>query len=85
MKLDKKLQNKIEKRIEEGTLRSLSSYEGMFDFVSNDYLGLRNISFDNDSKSSSTGSRLISGNKPTREQAEKENPSQRNRAGNDPA
>ena len=63
--MDQKLVNKLNKRIEEGTLRSLSLFEGYTDFFSNDYLGFS--SEENDSlsyKSGSTGSRLISGNSP---------------------
>ena len=60
--MDQKLQDKLNKRIEEGTLRSLSSFEGYVDFYSNDYLGYskwKNAS--NVSSFGSTGSRLISG------------------------
>lgn len=60
--MDQRLLNKLNKRIEEGTLRSLSHFEGYIDFFSNDYLGLGRISNDEVSFSSaSTGSRLISG------------------------
>lgn len=61
--MDDKLHNKIEDRIEKGTLRSLSSFEGMIDFFSNDYLGASNepINFVQHSFGA-TGSRLISGN-----------------------
>ncbi len=61
--MDQKLQDKLNKRIEEGTLRSLSSFEGFIDFYSNDYLGFSKIKFksENASKYGSTGSRLISG------------------------
>ncbi len=61
--MDQKLQDKLNKRIEEGTLRSLSSFEGFIDFYSNDYLGFSKIKYKtrNASKYGSTGSRLISG------------------------
>lgn len=61
--MDGKLHKKIQDRIEKGTLRSLSSFGGMTDFYSNDYLGLSNELFDSKSVGfGSTGSRLISGN-----------------------
>lgn len=60
--MDQKLQNKINKRIEEGTFRSLSSFEGFVDFFSNDYLGLSRLKLEKSSEiEGSTGSRLISG------------------------
>lgn len=61
--MDLKLKNKLNKRLEEGTLRSLSSFEGSIDFFSNDYLGLSKVLL-NDiqvNAKGSTGSRLISG------------------------
>ena len=60
--MDKKLKQKLDIRLEEGTLRSLSSYKGMIDFISNDYLGLANALTDSKESKGSTGSRLISGN-----------------------
>ena len=60
--MDQKLQDKLNKRIEEGTLRSLSSFEGYVDFYSNDYLGYSKWKSTSDISSyGSTGSRLISG------------------------
>ncbi len=61
--MDSKLKNKLNKRIEEGTLRSLSSFDGFIDFYSNDYLGFAKIKSksENTLKYGSTGSRLISG------------------------
>ncbi len=61
--MDSKLKNKLNKRIEEGTLRSLSSFEGAIDFFSNDYLGLSRVKFESEypTQNGSTGSRLISG------------------------
>ena len=41
--MDQKLRNKIAKRKEEGTLRSLSSFNDHVDFFSNDYLGLSRV------------------------------------------
>jgi len=55
------LQNKLKKREEEGTLRSLSSFEGFIDFFSNDYLGIAKVEFNQTYFGGSTGSRLISG------------------------
>lgn len=59
--LDKKLIDKLNFRKEEGTLRSLSSFEGYIDFFSNDYLGFSNLDFTHSKIGGSTGSRLISG------------------------
>lgn len=61
--MDSKLTDKLNKRKIEGTLRSLSFFDGMIDFCSNDYLGLSKIETSNISNNhGSTGSRLISGN-----------------------
>lgn len=62
--MDKKLHKKLNNRIEKGTLRSLSSFDGKIDFASNDYLGFsRNNLLQSDvSEEGATGSRLISGN-----------------------
>jgi 8-amino-7-oxononanoate synthase len=60
--MDTKLIHKLNERAKEGTLRSLSCFEGMTDFFSNDYLGLAKHSVINqESNTGSTGSRLISG------------------------
>ncbi|MCE2713339.1 MAG: pyridoxal phosphate-dependent aminotransferase family protein [Cryomorphaceae bacterium] len=59
--MDLKLISKLEERMDEGTLRSLSCFEGMTDFFSNDYLGLAKMSFEDTQATGSTGSRLISG------------------------
>ncbi|MGB0914791.1 MAG: aminotransferase class I/II-fold pyridoxal phosphate-dependent enzyme [Crocinitomicaceae bacterium] len=71
--MDQKLVNKLNKRIEEGTLRSLSLFEDYTDFYSNDYLG---FSFDAKSEmvlqNGATGSRLISGNSSKAIQSEKQ-------------
>ena len=67
--MDAKLQKKIQQRLEQGTLRSLPSYEGMIDFVSNDYLGLSSFK-SKFSSPGSTGSRLIAGNSDVIEQIE---------------
>ena len=37
--MDQKLIDKLKKRKSEGTLRSLSCFDGFVDFYSNDYLG----------------------------------------------
>lgn len=61
--MDQKLLNKLTKRKEEGTLRSLSHFEGFADFYSNDYFGLSRLETKVTSHAyGSTGSRLISGN-----------------------
>jgi len=60
--MDQKLKNKIAKRKEEGTLRSLSSFNDCIDFFSNDYLGLSRIEIPmEETYFGGTGSRLISG------------------------
>lgn len=70
--MDRKLFDKLKKREEEGTIRSLSSYNGMVDFISNDYLGLSPVNFAGSDHSGSTGSRLISGNDHLIEKCEQE-------------
>ena len=61
--MDKRLLDKLKKRQEEGTYRSLSSFEGFIDFFSNDYLGLaQKNSFFQATSSGSGGSRLLAGN-----------------------
>lgn len=65
--MDQKLLDKMKKREKEGTLRSLSCFEGYIDFFSNDYLSLSKLNVFNDIKGGAlasfgaTGSRLISG------------------------
>ena len=60
--MDQKLKNKIAKRKEEGTLRSLSSFSDYIDFFSNDYLGLSRVEIPmEETYFGGTGSRLISG------------------------
>ncbi len=69
----KKLQNKINKRIETNTLRSLGDENNLIDFSSNDYLGFAksDVIFDEVhqflianhlKKNGATGSRLLTGN-----------------------
>ncbi len=70
--MDERLLNKLLKRKEEGTLRSLSSFEEMIDFFSNDYLGLAQVSHENNLSHGATGSRLISGTSSLILEAEKE-------------
>ena len=68
--MDKRLKDKLNKRIEEGTIRSLSCFEGV-DFCSNDYLGLAKVTTHYIGTTfGSTGSRLISGNSPEAESCE---------------
>jgi len=62
-RMDQKLLNRIEKRKIEGTMRSLSCFDGYADFYSNDYFGFSKIKTgDTVKRYGSTGSRLISGN-----------------------
>lgn len=58
-----RLQDRLNKRLEEGTLRSLSVFHGI-DFYSNDYLGLSTYTLQDfpSERFASTGSRLIGGN-----------------------
>lgn len=61
--MDHRLHDKLIKRKKEGTLRSLSSFEGFIDLFSNDYLGFSKIKTMEgiSMQYGSTGSRLISG------------------------
>jgi 8-amino-7-oxononanoate synthase len=69
--MDKKLIDRLIKRENEGTLRSLSFYTGMVDFFSNDYLGYASfVTPTYEGIYSGTGSRLISGNLPVAEECE---------------
>lgn len=73
-KLPKKLLSKLDSRSFQGNLRSLPSFDGAVDFVSNDYLGLaregkvlemaQELLVGISPKNGSTGSRLLSGNHP---------------------
>ena len=68
--MDQRLKDKLNKRIEEGTIRSLSCFEGV-DFSSNDYLGLAKVAIlYSGTTFGSTGSRLISGNSAEAESCE---------------
>ena len=71
--MDKKLHKKLENRREKGTARSLSSFEGMIDFASNDYLGYAKEEADRTRapENGATGSRLISGNSKFIEEVER--------------
>lgn len=61
--MDQKLIAKLNKRIEEGTLRSLSLFPDYLDFYSNDYLGFsKDGAIATNKENGATGSRLISGN-----------------------
>lgn len=53
--------NKIKQREEEGTMRSLSLFQGGKDYCSNDYLGMAKLHVSTQPSGGSTGSRLISG------------------------
>lgn len=61
---------KLQERKDKGSLRSLSLFEGMVDFCSNDYLGTAKIQSQPAVYSGSTGSRLISGNSSQAEETE---------------
>ena len=75
--MDQKLLDKLIKREKEGTLRSLSCFEGNVDFFSNDYLGLSKVDTIGAGEKASysifgaTGSRLISGTSKVVLEAEK--------------
>ena len=71
--MDQKLIDKLKIRKSEGTLRSLSCFDGFVDFYSNDYLGLANVSVEDiiSIHSGATGSRLISGNSKEAESCER--------------
>ncbi len=70
--MDSKLHKKLSERHEKGTLRSLSSFEGLVDFYSNDYLGWTQEPISFIGNSGATGSRLISGNSKVAEESEAE-------------
>jgi 8-amino-7-oxononanoate synthase len=78
-----KLRQALQKRTDEGNLRSLSVYEQGIDFYSNDYLGLANSSQlrhrisqlreqQEPLPQGSTGSRLVSGNSSLAEELERQ-------------
>lgn len=70
--LEKKLTQILKKREQKNALRSLSLRPNLIDFCSNDYLGHANIKWkENNELKGASGSRLISGNHPIHEQAEK--------------
>lgn len=70
--MNEKLLKKLRNREEKGTKRSLSSFEGMIDLHSNDYLGFSGVDFEirKESDKGATGSRLISGNNERLEELE---------------
>lgn len=70
--MDSKLHKKLSERHEKGTLRSLSSFEGLVDFYSNDYLGWAQEPISFIGNSGATGSRLISGNSKVADESEAE-------------
>jgi 8-amino-7-oxononanoate synthase len=66
------LVSKLEEREQTNSLRDLNLDKGLIDFCSNDYLGHSKIKWlENDEIKGASGSRLISGNHPIHEQAEK--------------
>ena len=63
MDINQRLRQKLDQRIEDGTIRTLNSTLDGIDFWSNDYLGSAKKSISNSNLThGSTGSRLISGN-----------------------
>lgn len=62
--------NLLNKRKEDGTYRTLKTFEEKIDFFSNDYLGFARVELDALSSNGSTGSRLISGNSERTEEIE---------------
>ena len=62
---------KLQERKDKGSLRSLSLFEGMVDFYSNDYLGMAKTEVQPAIYAGSTGSRLISGNSKEAEETER--------------
>lgn len=82
MKLPKKLEDKLEKRRDNKSLRTLKGQKNLIDFSSNDYLGLSRsktifeashqyLKEKNSIKNGATGSRLISGNHSLYEEVER--------------
>lgn len=70
--LEQQLKDMLKKKEQENALRSLSLLPNKIDFCSNDYLGHSKLKWiDNDELNGASGSRLISGNHPIHEQAEK--------------
>lgn len=67
-----KLQKILEVRASKNALRSLSQSNANVDFCSNDYLGFAKRQWSHTGSHGSTGSRLITGNTPVHENAEKE-------------
>jgi 8-amino-7-oxononanoate synthase len=63
--------DKLQERKDKGSLRSLSLFEGMIDFCSNDYLGMSKTESQSVVYAGSTGSRLISGNSTQAEETER--------------
>ena len=61
---------KLQQRKDKGSLRSLSLFEGMVDFCSNDYLGMAKTEVQSAVYNGSTGSRLISGHSKDAQEAE---------------
>ena len=62
MKTPERILKKLAERVEQNSLRSLSTFSAGIDFYSNDYLGYAKIRFESNYSEGSTGSRLISGN-----------------------
>ena len=70
--LPKKLEQKLQQRKADGSLRTLQAPSDLVDFSSNDYLGFARLwdNYPESLPSGSTGSRLITGNHPLYERAE---------------
>ncbi len=70
--LEQQLKDMLKKREQKNSLRSLFLRSNLIDFCSNDYLGHANIKWkENDESNGASGSRLISGQHPIHEKAEK--------------
>lgn len=72
MKTPERILKKLSERVEQNSLRSLSTFSEGIDFYSNDYLGYAKIRFESNYLEGSTGSRLISGNSELTNQLEVE-------------
>ncbi|HEY0047446.1 MAG TPA: pyridoxal phosphate-dependent aminotransferase family protein [Flavobacterium sp.] len=79
MRFPEKLTYRIQKRLDDHTLRELSPASSLIDFASNDYLGFSrsqeisqaaHLLLDCNPQNGSTGSRLLSGNQPLHSKAE---------------
>ncbi|MFD1552035.1 8-amino-7-oxononanoate synthase [Putridiphycobacter roseus] len=72
MKFPLNLQAKIDKRLKDGSYRTMIDLDHLIDFYSNDYFGAAKVKYHSDLAHGSTGSRLISGNSNYVEDLEKD-------------